>query len=307
MPGPLSHVGDVVTAGSIVTRYALGNNRCDQLALGSTSGLSIPLDSTMTPTRHNRSTCRVALTTVFLCTGLAALPACEEQTPAPAAGTGGGGTNTGGTSSGGQTNSGNGALSGLREDPTTLLGKSAKSGKNVAGSIEDAQAQAVGAADEISGAATVTEVAGIRFPVPSSWQKGTSGGMRAATFTVDAGEGNADVVFFHFGTAGQGGTVQQNIDRWQARVKDETGQPAEMRVSRHKVGGMNVTIVKMEGAYNAAMPGAGGEPDWKANYGFRGAIVEGTGGAVFIRMTGPEAAVHAADAEFEGMVLGAGK
>lgn len=110
--------------------------------------------------------------------------------------------------------------------------------------------------------------------------------------------GKAETVFFHFGP-GQGGGTDANVKRWFAQFTDaKTGQSESM------VGGVRVVHVDAEGTFLSGMPGT--EPVPLAGYALRGAILEdASGGDVFVKMTGPAAAVAAARLSFDEMVSAA--
>lgn len=224
--------------------------------------------------------------------GAASLPACEESTPPPPAAAGGTGSR------------GGGPLSGLHEQPTSLLGRSAQSGKTAAAQVEQGQARALAEASEITGEAAAVEVGGVAFSVPAEWRRGAGGPMRAAEYKVGDGPSEGTVVFFFF-PGGQGGNVTQNLDRWRTMVLDDAGQPAEQEVIRRTVNGMATTIVSSEGTYNEGMPGQ--TPTPRRGYAFRGAIIEGPQGNVFVRLTGPASTVQAAEAAWRQMIEGARK
>ena len=105
-------------------------------------------------------------------------------------------------------------------------------------------------------------------------------------------------VFFHFGP-GQGGGTDANVKRWFSQFPDsKTGQSESM------VGGVRVVYVDAEGTFLSGMPGT--EPVPLAGYALRGAILEdASGGDVFVKMTGPAAAVAAARPSFDEMVSAA--
>ncbi len=200
-------------------------------------------------------------------------------------------------------------INNLAENPTSLLGKSAATARNLSRTVEASQAQAVGMANEISGQAAVFEVAGLEFRAPTAWKKADpSNKMQAAAFViptpegVDASAGEARVVFFTFGP-GQGGDVASNINRWKQTVVDVTGEPVEPKVIARTAAGQKVTTVSMEGIWKDGLPG--GATTDRPGYAFRGVIIDNPqGGNVFARFTGPEDAVKAAEAEFQTMVLG---
>lgn len=140
-------------------------------------------------------------------------------------------------------------------------------------------------------------VGGFRFERPSGWGWIVpSSAMRKAQLTVPGAEGEtpAEVTFFHFG-AGQGGGVQANVDRWLGQFQDATSDTrAEV------VGKTRVTFVQAAGTFFSGMPGGPTTP--LKGYALRGAILESAAGDVYVKMTGPEAVVKAAEADFEKMV-----
>ena len=97
---------------------------------------------------------------------------------------------------------------------------------------------------------------------------------------------SAEVTFFHFG-AGQGGSVQANVDRW---FKQFTDGYTDAR--SEQVGQTTMTFVKAEGTFASGMPGGPATP--MKDYALRGAILESQSGDVFVKMTGPKAVVKEA-------------
>lgn len=199
-----------------------------------------------------------------------------------------------------------GGLSGLAEDPQSLLGKSAAAGRDTARSIEAEQAQASGMADEISGQVKMITVGGLEFRHPTAWQAAPGENkMRAASLLVapDAGQGETTCVFL----TGIGGSAEDNVERWKKGVTESgSSVPVEAKVQKRTLpGGIKVTTVYSEGTYSSMASGA---PKPQPGFGFRGAIVEGgAGGAVFVRLTGPAEAVAANTPAFEQLVFGARK
>ena len=115
--------------------------------------------------------------------------------------------------------------------------------------------------------------------------------MRAATYRVAAAPGDpedGECAVFYFG-AGQGGGVEDNVQRWIGQFQQPEGKPSEQVAQRRKqtINGLAVTTIDVSGAYLAAGPMA---PSNVRKPGFRmlGAIVEGPQGAVFFKFTGPQ-------------------
>ena len=103
---------------------------------------------------------------------------------------------------------------------------------------------------------------------------------------------------FYFGS-GQGGTVEDNLHRWQGQFESTgTPPPDEARTSH----GLTVHITARQGRYTGmAMPGAGAatsHDDWA----LLGAIVETPEGPWFFKMTGPRATVEGARRGFDDLV-----
>jgi hypothetical protein len=120
--------------------------------------------------------------------------------------------------------------------------------------------------------------------------------MRKAQLSVPARDGNvpADLTFFHFG-AGQGGSVQANVDRW---FKQFSNGSTDAQTER--VGNTTVTFVRASGTFSSGMPGGPTTP--LKDYALRGAILESPAGDVYVKMTGPQAVVKLAEPAFEKMI-----
>ncbi len=123
--------------------------------------------------------------------------------------------------------------------------------------------------------------------------------MRLANFTVPGRDGAdaAHIVVFYFG-AGQGGTIDANIDRWQTQFQpDENNDLVEPIIERFEVNNMPVTLVEFAGSW-MKMGATWFTPDQL----FLMAIVEAPQGKVFIRFAGATATVEANRADFVAMV-----
>ncbi len=222
--------------------------------------------------------------------GLACIGGCEESSPPPSVvGNGTGGKTqqqaAGEIASRGTTS----RLDQLAEEPKSLAGRSARTAANAADQIANNQAQAAGAADEITGDGTGFDVAGLRWIMPEGWEKKPpASSMRAGEFHIK-GDNNesALVVFSHF-PGGQGGDVNSNLERWKSQFRNpETGgEPEFKKHPPRKVAGMTVHVLSIVGTYSDGMPGSGQATE-RTGYAMRGAIVEGPQGSVFIKMTGP--------------------
>jgi hypothetical protein len=140
-------------------------------------------------------------------------------------------------------------------------------------------------------------VGSFTFARPESWEWVTpTSPMRKAQLLVPghAGSPPAEVTFFHFG-AGQGGSVQANVDRWFKQFSD-----GYTDVKSEQAGSTTITFVKAEGTFASGMPGGPTTP--MKNYAMRGAILESSSGDVYVKMTGPTEVVKGAAPALEKMV-----
>jgi hypothetical protein len=140
----------------------------------------------------------------------------------------------------------------------------------------------------------------IAWTEPAGWQKIASASpMRKATYKVppapkDAEEG--EMAVFHF--RGEGGSTEANIQRWINQFPDAKAD--SVKRTQRNVGGMNQTIVEVEGTYSSGMPGGPATP--KSSYRLIGAVVETAGGPYFFKLTGPKKTVEAARGTFMTML-----
>ncbi|MFM1767711.1 MAG: hypothetical protein RJA22_240 [Verrucomicrobiota bacterium] len=152
-------------------------------------------------------------------------------------------------------------------------------------------------------AAATFKVGEFTFQTPAGWESVKDiSPMRKAQLKVPGdGKGGGEVVFFHFGPGGGGGT-QANIERWLGQF-EETRDKLNAKTEETKVKGRKVTYVQAEGTYLSGMPGGPKTP--QPGTMLMGAIMESEEGSVFIRFTGPAALGRASLAPFRKMVEGA--
>lgn len=155
-------------------------------------------------------------------------------------------------------------------------------------------------------AAVEGSAGGVRWMVPARWTVAPARPMRMATYTLPAppgggGEAGECGVFF-FGK-GQGGSVQENLQRWEKQF--ESGPPPKS--SEKTVHGLKVHLLEISGTYLASggpmMQAQGKKPGWH----LLGAIVEAPDGLVFFKCVGPEATIKATAKEFEELVSSVAK
>jgi hypothetical protein len=142
--------------------------------------------------------------------------------------------------------------------------------------------------------------AGVKWTMPPTWKPEGQRPMRLATYMAGA---NTECGVYYFG-AGQGGSVDANLDRWIGQFLQPGGKPskAAAKIAKRTIQGWPVTTVDVSGSYT----GMGGPtaPVGVAMPGFRmlGAIVEGPQGSIFFKFTGPANTVAANQAAFDKML-----
>lgn len=104
---------------------------------------------------------------------------------------------------------------------------------------------------------------------------------------------------------GAGGSVEDNIARWEQQFQANDGAGVKADVDEMKVAGQNVHWVELEGTYldRPAGPFAGGAAVERANYQMLGAIIMTNGaGNYFIKAYGPARTMTANEDELKAMV-----
>ncbi len=145
------------------------------------------------------------------------------------------------------------------------------------------------------------KVGAFTFAVPEGWTKVTpSSPMRNAQLEVARGQEKAEVTFFHFG--GGSGTPADNVARWFGQFP---GSEANRKTETVDVEGTRVTFATTEGTFSSGMPGGPSSP--MPNYALCGAIIENSGGDVYVKMTGPAGVVKASADALKKMVADAVK
>ncbi len=145
------------------------------------------------------------------------------------------------------------------------------------------------------------------WTLPEGWVEETpSSRMRLAQFRIpgkgaDAGDGECAV--FYFG-AGQGGSIQGNVERWAGQFESPGGGPAQPDVKVLKAGDLSVTRVELRGTYkpSAMTMTATESPSSRPGSMLLGAIVPGADANWFIRCSGPEATLTANRNRFDALI-----
>ena len=146
-----------------------------------------------------------------------------------------------------------------------------------------------------------------KFAVPAGWNSVTpSSPMRKAELRVPGPEGTgaageAVITVFHFGP-GQGGTVQQNVDRWFSQI-DGDNDAKGAASAKETIGTVPVTFARARGVFQSGMPGQPTTP--LEGQALLGAILESPDGDVYVKMTGPAPTVEKAEPAFVQMIRAA--
>jgi hypothetical protein len=126
--------------------------------------------------------------------------------------------------------------------------------------------------------------------------------MRVAEYLVPRAAGDAsdaECTVITFGPS-QGGSVNDNIDRWVRQFNPLSGAPTR---GTARVGGMNVTRIEVAGSYHPMMmPGAPGVASTQPGARLIGAIVETPSGLWFFKLTGSDSTVRSAAPELDALI-----
>jgi len=119
-----------------------------------------------------------------------------------------------------------------------------------------------------------------------------SSNMRKAQFTLPRVAGDsedAELVVYYFG-AGQGGSVEANLERWykQFAQPDSSASADKAQVTRDTVDGMNLTMVDLGGTYVAQVTPGAPERHNKPNFRMLAAVLETAEGPYFFKLVGPD-------------------
>lgn len=145
--------------------------------------------------------------------------------------------------------------------------------------------------------------AGVRWTAPAGWKAEAARPMRAATYSIPLAAGDdgiAECVVNYFGP-GQGGGVDANIERWRGQVLSADGKPAVAKIDK-RTGRIPITTIDSTGTYTGMGGPMSGGSKPVPGYRLIGAIVEGPGGSVFFKLTGPAKTVAAQQKDFEQLL-----
>ncbi len=148
-------------------------------------------------------------------------------------------------------------------------------------------------------AAVEGSAGGLRWTVPARWQVAGAKPMRAATYTIPgaAGAEAGECGVFYFG-AGQGGGIDENLQRWVGQFEG-AGAPKK---SERTINGFKVHLIAVSGTYlspaGPMMQSQGKKPGWSLS----GAIIEAPEGNIFFKCVGPAATIQKAQPEIDELL-----
>jgi hypothetical protein len=148
-------------------------------------------------------------------------------------------------------------------------------------------------------AAVEGSAGGIRWSVPARWTVQEPRPMRMATYAIPAAPGAeaGECGVFYFGR-GQGGSVEENLDRW---VKQFEPAAAPKKTER-TINGLRAHLIELSGTYLAPggpmMQSQGKKTGWRLS----GSIVETPDGLVFFKCVGPAATIQKAEKEIDELL-----
>lgn len=150
----------------------------------------------------------------------------------------------------------------------------------------------------------------LRLKAPDGWvSERPSSGMRVSQYQLPAAEGDAEaasLVVYYFG-AGQGGSVDANLERWISQMQTPDGRPSKdsAKTETTTVNGLKVTLLDVTGAYSGGDMAGGSAAQTKPNFRMRAGVIETPKGAYFIKLVGPQKTVSRWDQAFQEFVKSA--
>ena len=127
----------------------------------------------------------------------------------------------------------------------------------------------------------------LTFKTPDGWttEQPTSS-MRVAQYKLPGdGGGDASLVVYFFGQ-GQGGSVQDNFERWVGQMQQTMDKAKTENIT---VNGMPVTLLDVNGTFSGDMMTGSQSP--QPNSRMRAGVIETPRGNYFVKLVGPEKTV----------------
>lgn len=144
------------------------------------------------------------------------------------------------------------------------------------------------------------------YTAPPAWHtRPAASTARVAEFVIPRQAGDtedAELVVYYFGAGA--GTIDANVNRWIGQMQQPDGSSTKDKANRstRTVNGLTVTMVDVAGTYVAETSPGATEHYNKPGFRLRAAVVETPRGPYYIKMTGPEKTMGAANDDFAAFV-----
>ena len=149
-----------------------------------------------------------------------------------------------------------------------------------------------------AGSAASLALLGLTGPIPDTWQsEEPSSNMRLAQALVPP---DAHFIVYYFG-AGQGGSAELNIARWQSQFSTPEGAAVEAQVEGFESNGMPVVVAELRGDYARGV-GMTANAEKLPDHILRAAIIDTAQGKLFVHLYGPATTVERERAAFDAFV-----
>ena len=140
-----------------------------------------------------------------------------------------------------------------------------------------------------------SEGGSLTWKAPTGWgEEVPASSMRKAQYRLPkVAEDTEDAMVAIFYFPGQGGSVQDNLDRWYGQFIQPDGKSTKevAKVSKETVNNLPQTTVDVSGTYADQMRPMGPSTP-KAGFRLLGGIIETGSGPWFVKLTGPEKSVE---------------
>lgn len=157
-----------------------------------------------------------------------------------------------------------------------------------------------GVVDGAGGASEGASATGLVYGTPEGWTEKPGSPMRDVNFTFGP---NAEGECYIARLPGAGGGLAANVNRWRSQMGAAPLSEEEIAaLPTRPLFGQPARFVSVDGTFSPGMGGGEAFPGYR----LVGLILSGEGGAVFVKMTGPEALVEQNGAAFDQFVSSLG-
>ncbi len=152
--------------------------------------------------------------------------------------------------------------------------------------------------NERNSADPTTEIAGLKWIIPSAWQTVPATGMRLAEYIISADSGPDLATLRFFSTQG---SAEMNIERWKGQVRDPTSGPTEKTIQATP---LKASLLAITGSYSGMGP-TGAQSPAKPNTRLLAAFIDGGPRPVQVLLSGPDDLVRTIEPAWEAMIAAA--